>query len=76
MLRAYISEIAKEDFELTEKFNRKVAEPNNTSDKIKDLRDGTILTDPWAVVYKTLVYREYKKKSSTLMKNICIQQTT
>ena len=62
MLRDYISEIAKEDFELAEKFNRKVAEPNDTLDKINNLRDGTILTDPWAVVYKTHVNKEYKNK--------------
>ena len=62
MLKAYISEIAKEDFGLAENFNRKVAEPNDTSDKIKDLRDGTILNDPWAVVYKTHINREYKNK--------------
>ena len=62
MIKAYIFEIAKKEFDLAEKFNRTVVEPNDTSDRIKDLRDGTILTDPWVVVYKTHVNREYQNK--------------
>ena len=62
MLKSYITEIAKEDFALADKFNRTVSEPNGFNEKIKNLRDGTVLTDPWAVVYKTHEDREYKNK--------------
>ena len=62
MLKSYITEIAKEDFGIANRFQRTVKAPNDTSDKIKDVRDGTILTDPWAVIYKTHEDNQYKKK--------------
>jgi len=62
MLKSYITEIAKEDFAIADKFERTVKAPNGTNDKIKNVRDGTILTDPWAVIYKTHEDREYKTK--------------
>ena len=62
MLKSYITEIAKEDFAIADKFERTVKAPNDTNDKIKNVWDGTILTDPWAVIYKTHEDREYKTK--------------
>ena len=50
MLKCYISEIGKEDFEVAKKFDRTVEAPNDTADNIDDLRDGTILVDPWSIV--------------------------
>ena len=52
MLKCYISEIAKEDFEVAQKFDRTVEAPNDTADNIDDVRDGSILVDPWSIVYK------------------------
>ena len=52
MIKCYISEIGKEDFEVAQKFDRTVEAPNDTTDNIDDLRDGTILTDSWSIVYK------------------------
>ena len=62
MLKSYIIEIAKEDFEIADRFQRTVKAPNDTSENIKNVRDVTILTDPWAVIYKTHEDREYKTK--------------
>ncbi|KAL4584377.1 hypothetical protein LXL04_008977 [Taraxacum kok-saghyz] len=62
MLKSYITEVAKEDFEIADKFQRTVKAPNDTSENIKNVRDGTILTDPWAVIYKTHEDQEYKTK--------------
>ena len=62
MLKSYIAEIAKEDYEIAAMFNRTVKAPNDTSDKIKDVRDGTILTDPWSIIYKTHEDNSYKSK--------------
>ena len=62
MLKSYITEIAKEDFDIANRFQRTVKAPNDTSDNIKNVRDGTILTDPWAVIYKTHEDNQYKTK--------------
>ena len=63
MIKFYIAEIAKEDFEISQRFERTVNAPNDTNDKIKDnVRDGTILTDPWAIIYKTYEDRQLKTK--------------
>ena len=52
MLRLYISEIGKEDFEVAKKFDRTVEAPHDIAENIDQLRDGSILPDPWSVVYK------------------------
>ncbi|KAL4554680.1 hypothetical protein LXL04_037282 [Taraxacum kok-saghyz] len=63
MIKFYIAEIAKEDFEISQRFERTVNAPNDTNDKIKDsVRDGTILTNPWAIIYKTYEDRQLKTK--------------
>ena len=63
MIKSYITEIAKEDFEISQRFQRTVKAPNDTNDKItNDVRDGTILTDPWAIIYKTHEGRQLKTK--------------
>ncbi|KAL4579923.1 hypothetical protein LXL04_016094 [Taraxacum kok-saghyz] len=62
MIHFYIHENAKEDFEVTKVFNFKVPDPNDTTENISDLRDGTILNDPWAIVYKTYYDRKYQNK--------------
>ena len=45
MLRHYIAEIAKEEFEIAEVFKKTVLEPNNTINSRSELLNGTILTD-------------------------------
>ena len=63
MIKSYIAEIAKEDFEISQRFERTVKAPNDTSDRItNEVRDGTILTDPWAIIYKTHEDRQIKTK--------------
>ena len=62
MLKAYITEIAKEDYEIANKFQRTVKAPNDTSKNINKVRDGTILSDPWSIIYKTHEENEYKTK--------------
>jgi len=63
MIKHYIADIAKEDFEIAQRFDRTVNAPNDTNDKIRDdVRDGTILTDPWAILYKTYEDRQLKTK--------------
>ena len=63
MIKFYIAEIAKEDFEISQRFDRTVKAPNDTNDKINDnVRDGTILTNPWAILYKTYEDRQLKTK--------------
>ena len=63
MIKHYIADIAKEDFEIAQRFDRTVNAPNDENDKISDdIRDGTILKDPWAIIYKTYEDRQYKTK--------------
>ncbi|KAL4568114.1 hypothetical protein LXL04_023715 [Taraxacum kok-saghyz] len=62
MLKCYITEIAKEDYEIANRFKCTVKAPNDTSAKIKDVRDGSILTESWAVIYKTHEDNSYKTK--------------
>ena len=63
MIKSYITEIAKDDFEISQRFQWTVKAPNDTNDKItNNVRGGKILTDPWAVIYKTHEDRQLKTK--------------
>ena len=42
--------------------SNKVTDPNDTTNNIADLRDGTILTDPWVIVYKPHINRQLQNK--------------
>ena len=75
ILRKYIADTTKEDYEIVEHFKKSVPEPNKTVAGISNLRDGTIFNDPWAIVYKSLHQGKYENMIFYLNEKHCYKST-